>query len=51
MKPTESTVEHIERALDDALTLTFPASDPVAISGPTKVARLPSVALLPRPQS
>ena len=23
--------EHIERALDDALKLTFPASDPVAV--------------------
>ena len=27
----ESSDEHIERALDSALNLTFPASDPVAV--------------------
>jgi len=27
----ESSAEHIERALDSALILTFPASDPVAV--------------------
>ena len=27
----KNSAEHIERALDDALNLTFPASDPVAV--------------------
>ena len=27
----KSSAEHIERALDSALNLTFPASDPVAV--------------------
>ena len=27
----KDSAEHIERALDDALNLTFPASDPVAV--------------------
>jgi len=36
MQPTQSTIEHIERALDDALTMTFPASDPVAVFVPAE---------------
>ena len=47
MKPTESMNEHLERALDDALTMTFPASDPVAVSVPAETASLPP-AISPR---
>ena len=28
----KTTVDHFERAIDDALKMTFPASDPIAIS-------------------
>lgn len=33
--------DHAERALDDALSMTFPASDPVAISIPDEPSRTP----------
>jgi hypothetical protein len=38
MEPTDSATERIERALDDALAMTFPASDPVALSAPPDTA-------------
>ena len=45
--------DHVERALDDALSMTFPASDPVAVFMPVapaeiRIERNPPGVALPR---
>ena len=44
--------DHVERALDDALSMTFPASDPVAVFMPVpaemQIERCPALTAHPR---